>query len=106
MCNYQGYEFGAGRYPDSVCFDGSLHDADNCDGDGNVYLNDEDVPCPICRPKDAIDWWYSQWEGSTHGDDEDPDWNAVNTKHRERAISLVTDIRRNRGFETPQGMTA
>ena len=27
MCDYQGYEFGAGTYPDSVCIDGRLHDA-------------------------------------------------------------------------------
>ena len=34
VCDYQGYEFGA-RYPDSVCIDGRLFDADNCDNNGN-----------------------------------------------------------------------
>ena len=24
MCDYQGYEFGAGSYPDSVCIDAAL----------------------------------------------------------------------------------
>lgn len=37
MCNYQGYEFGAGRYPDSVCMDGRLLDADQCDAEGNIF---------------------------------------------------------------------
>jgi len=32
MCDYQGYEFGAGHYPDSVCIEGRLFDADACDG--------------------------------------------------------------------------
>lgn len=74
MCRYQGYEFGAGRYPDSVCIDGRLHDADNCDGDGNVYLNDEDIPCPMCRPDDAIEYWTDQnamfWDDAEDENDE------------------------------------
>ena len=52
MCDYQGYEFGAGSYPDSVCIDGRLLDADNCDGDRNLYDNEEDIPCPMCRQAD------------------------------------------------------
>lgn len=45
-CNYQGYEFGA-HYPDSVCCDGYLWDADS-GGDG--YLdNGGDIPCPQCN---------------------------------------------------------
>jgi len=39
MCDYQGYEFGA-RYPDSVCVDGRLLDADNCDR-GHIRRLDE-----------------------------------------------------------------
>lgn len=27
MCDYRGYEFGAGRYPDSICIEGRLFDA-------------------------------------------------------------------------------
>lgn len=60
MCNYQGYEFGAGRYPDSVCIDGRLLDADNCDGRGNLYDNEEDIPCPLCRPTAAVSYWAEQ----------------------------------------------
>jgi hypothetical protein len=55
VCNYQGYEFGA-AYPDSVCIDGRLFDADNCDNNGNLYDNEEDIPCPICRRADAVQW--------------------------------------------------
>ena len=95
MCNYQGYEFGAGRYPDSYCVDGTLHDADS------DYLNDEGRPCPICRRDDAIQWWYAHNENSTSGDVENPDWDAINTQHMANAISLVDDIRKNRGIADP-----
>ena len=95
MCNYQGYEFGAGRYPDSVCIDGSLHDADHCDGEGNIYLNEEDIPCPICRPNEAIDWWAEQNAFVIHeGETEE----QTKARARENATSLVNDIRKNRGF--------
>lgn len=50
-CQYQGFEFGA-NYPDSVCVDGQLFDADNCDGEGNLYEPMEEIPCPICKPKE------------------------------------------------------
>jgi hypothetical protein len=53
-CGYQGYEFGAGRYPDSQCFGGRLYDMDNCDDDGNLYAPMDDIPCPICRRREAI----------------------------------------------------
>lgn len=83
MCNYQGYEFGA-RYPDSVCIDGRLFDADYCDNNGNLYDRGDDVPCPMCRRGDAIKW---------HAD------NSFNGPHRERvrlARALVADIINNR----------
>jgi hypothetical protein len=54
VCNYQGYEFGAGRYPDSVCMDGRLFDADNCDDKGNLYEPMEEIPCPMCNEKGAV----------------------------------------------------
>lgn len=88
MCNYQGYEFGAGSYPDSVCIDGSLHDADACDSDGNVYLLEEDIPCPICRPRDAMRWWT---ERNKCG-------GASSREAISNARSLVNDIRKNRGM--------
>lgn len=95
MCDYQGYEFGAG-YMDSVCIDGSLHDADNCDDDGGIYLNDETIPCPICLPLDAIEWWADRNSQNL------PDniTEEENDKESRRcAISLVNDIRKNRGLD-------
>lgn len=62
MCDYQGYEFGA-RYPDSVCIDGRLFDADYCDGEGNLYDRGDDVPCPMCRRADAVKWHTQQMNG-------------------------------------------
>jgi hypothetical protein len=94
MCDYQGYEFGAGRYPDSYCIDGTLHDADS------DYMNDEDVPCPICNRDGAITWWYSRWKGMSEVDDE-RSVDVINDEHRASAISLVDDIRKNRGITEP-----
>lgn len=48
-CGYQGYEFGAGCYPDSICIDGYLWDADSYD-DG-LYTQGGEMPCPRCHPK-------------------------------------------------------
>ena len=98
MCDYQGYEFGAGTYPDSICIDGRLHDADNSPGPGEVYLMEEDIPCPICRREDAIKWWFEQWENVSLPNDE-RDWEMINAEHLARATNLVDDIRRNRGIE-------
>jgi hypothetical protein len=65
-CRYQGYEFGA-SYPDSVCIDGWLWDADSgeADPDGGGWMYDhggEDVgiPCPCCREKDAVEYWFQR----------------------------------------------
>lgn len=101
-CNYQGYEFGAGSYPDSVCIDGSLYDADRCDDNGNLYQMDEDIPCPMCRPTEAVDWWADRNEGSWSDDEDENDEAAHTARARASALSLVTDIRRNRGIETEQ----
>jgi hypothetical protein len=88
MCSYQGYEFGAGRYPDSVCVKGRLFDADHCDDKGRLYEPLEDIPCPICHRADAIEWWTerNRYSGATLKEAE---------KH---ARSLVRDIRQNRGL--------
>ena len=86
MCDYQGYEFGA-SYPDSVCIDGKLLDADNCDNDGNLYDTGEDIPCPMCDEAGAIEYWTER--------------NRMNSRSRKAAnkaaLSLVADIRSNRG---------
>ena len=58
MCDYQGYEFGAGVYPDSVCMKGYLHDADDCDDKGAIYLHPDEVhiPCPKCNKQEHEIW--------------------------------------------------
>lgn len=87
-CGYQGYEFGAGTYPDSVCVEGRLFDADHCDEAGNLYEPLEDVPCPICRRADAVRYWTerNRCGGTTQ---------VVAAK---AARALVTDIRQRRGL--------
>jgi hypothetical protein len=47
--------FGA-SYPDARCVDGILHDLDDCDENGNLYVPTEKVPCPFCRPKDFMEY--------------------------------------------------
>jgi len=51
-CDYQGHEFGA-PYPDSVCIEGYLWDADSGeaspDGEGWLYSHGGDLPCPKCN---------------------------------------------------------
>ena len=82
-CGYQGYEFGA-SYPDSICFGGKLYDADNCDNAGNYYEPGDDIPCPICNPKDAIDYHTRTFSSGTY------------KERRKAARALVADIRKNR----------
>lgn len=82
-CDYQGYEFGA-RYPDSVCIEGRLFDADYCDDKGNLYDREDDVPCPMCRREDAIRWWTHQSSPGTY------------KERRANARHLVADIINNR----------
>jgi len=98
MCDYQGYEFGAGAYPDSVCLEGRLFDADYCDDQGNLYDKEDDVPCPMCRKDDAVKWHIDQWG---LGD-------KTYKERRKVARSLVADIRRNRknGTEPWKGTPA
>lgn len=57
-CQYQGFEFGA-PYPDSMCVGGRLFDADDCDGQGNLYDPAEYIPCPMCDP-DGVKRYYAQ----------------------------------------------
>lgn len=84
-CNYQGFEFGA-PYPDSMCIDGRLYDADNCDGEGNLYEPVDDIPCPMCDSDGAKRYHAQQFRC---GD--------INPKAARRAAkALVKDIRSNR----------
>lgn len=82
-CGYQGYEFGA-TYPDSECFGGRLYDMDNCDSKGNIYEPTEDIPCPMCREKEAVAYWADRFP-------ELPTREALRS-----ARTLIADIRNNR----------
>lgn len=57
-CGYQGYEFGA-CYPDSLCCDGYLWDADSCDEPGGHLHSGGEIACPRCNTEqflaDALD---------------------------------------------------
>ncbi len=92
MCDYQGYEFGAGTYPDSVCIDGKLFDADACDGEGNLYEPLEEIPCPMCREKEAVNYWTDRNRF---------DSGSTKKEAKAKAESLVRDIRKNRGVTPP-----
>lgn len=46
-CGYQGHEFGA-SYPDSICIDGHLWDADSGDGARGLTSGGE-MACPRCN---------------------------------------------------------
>jgi hypothetical protein len=88
-CGYQGYEFGAGSYPDSLCCGGKLYDADDCDDDKNLYQPTEHIPCPICHRNKAMAYWADRNRLSGVGVAE----------AQIAARSLVRDIRRNRGVK-------
>ncbi|MEK6281896.1 MAG: hypothetical protein AABN95_16200 [Acidobacteriota bacterium] len=86
-CGYQGYEFGAGSYPDSICLDGQLFDAaDDCDDEGRLYVPLEEIPCPMCRPADAVDYWA----------DRNQRGGGSAKAARKAARALINNIRRNR----------
>jgi len=85
MCNYQGYEFGA-RYPDSLCIDGQLYNADDCDGEGNLYDPMEYWPCPMCHPFRYIQRRAQYNDGGFYS------WYS--------AIRLTLNIIKNRVFKT------
>lgn len=94
-CGYQGYEFGAGRYPDSICFGGRLYDADDCDNDGNYYEPPETIPCPMCKEQQAVEYWIDRFRLG----------GATNSDAMLNARSLVDDIRKNRANGTPPWKT-
>lgn len=95
MCGYIGYEFGAVWYPDSVCIDGRLYDADNCDDDHNLYEPLEFLPCPACNTEQFLDKWREDVAESydPRRGDSLCTWKAVIRKalkeNREAAIPLL-----------------
>lgn len=109
MCNYQGHEFGA-HYPDSVCIDGRLFDADRCDDEGNLYEPMDWIACPQCN--------HAQWLADQR--DEIEEMGAVacgdgakltSNPFRKMRIRFPRDRRRyvrwwNRGFREAQRESA
>lgn len=91
MCNYQGYEFGA-RYPDSMCIDGQLFDADACDDQGRLYEPDEFIPCPMCDREAAIKWWAGRWCEGTYKD---------RIKNARRLVADIINNRKTGNFPLP-----
>lgn len=69
MCDYQGHEFGA-RYPDSVCIDGYLWDADSGDacGDGWCYTLGGEIPCPNCNAEAHADYYGALFTEPTNAE--------------------------------------
>ena len=61
MCSYTGSHFGA-TYPDAVCIDGYLWDADSGDHDG--LTNGGELPCPQCNVAEYEEYVKEQreWE--------------------------------------------
>ncbi len=59
MC--EGYEFGA-SYPDSICIDGRLFDADKCHDGGSLHEPTEYIPCPMCHEEKAIAYWKTRFD--------------------------------------------
>lgn len=55
MCDYMGHEFGA-PYPDSVCIEGYLWDADSCEVPGGPLYHGGEIPCPQCNHKDWLEY--------------------------------------------------
>lgn len=60
-CGYSGHEFGA-TYPDSVCLEGRLYDADHCDDNGNLYEPLDYIPCPECNHEAWLEMQREQIE--------------------------------------------
>ena len=77
-CGYQGCEFGAKSYLDSLCCGGRLYDTDD------FVEPAEDIPCPNCREQDAIDYWFDRF--AIGG--EEP------ASARSAAIGFVTHLRK------------
>ena len=83
-CDYQGHEFGA-PYPDSVCVDGYLCDADSCDEPGGPLSAAGDIPCPHCN--------HEEWVASTLADIENAGANAFVDGLAEKACPFPAEAR-------------
>lgn len=95
-CNYQGYEFGA-NYPDSVCINGRLFDADDCDDEGNLYEPVENIPCPICHPKKSLHYWTERHRNSGLPEKEAADKARAFVNHIRSTYGFI-DVMNQRGF--------
>lgn len=54
-CGYDGAHFGA-NYPDGVCIDGYLWDADSCDEPGGPLMHGGDIGCPRCNTREFVEY--------------------------------------------------
>lgn len=100
-CGYQGYEFGAGWYPDSQCFGGVLYDMDNCDNAGMIFEPGVFIPCPMCDPKGAVASHKEDFLTQTRRNKRGRLSMRFSKRGAARAArSLVRDIRRNRKNHT------
>lgn len=82
MCGYTGHEFGA-HYPDSVCIDGWLWDADSGDEDG--LTSGGDWACPRCNTARFIEDAAEEYSTGSCGHSMGRAW--VEAEQFERAIA-------------------
>ena len=118
-CDYQGQEFGAHNYPDSVCVEGYLWDADSGEAtdDGWMYDSGGDIPCPKCNreeydeyhaddaddaadssPTPAVCEWFEDddgWHGSCG-----KDWEFIDDGPKENGVNFCMDCGRPVEIET------
>lgn len=90
-CDYKGHEFGAG-YPDSICIDGRLWDADSCDEPGGPLRTGGEWACPRCNTTSYLAEAISDAEDGGYG------WtmNGVWVSGEQLANKIHIAIRENR----------
>jgi len=95
MCDYQGYEFGA-HYPDSICIDGYLWDADDgySEGDGWVYTHGGELPCPACNTKAWHARFRDEVEERGYFDRDEGMRQDENPFNRHRSVNSNGDFRK------------
>lgn len=79
-CNYAGHEFGA-SYPDSMCIDGYLWDADSDDGDGMLSSGGE-WACPRCNTAEYLAEALEEAKGGACGRSNGRSWIAADQWER------------------------
>jgi hypothetical protein len=96
-CGYQGYEFGAGRYPDSMCSGGWLLDCDASDAPGMINEPSEWIPCPMCNPQAYVAHYKQICMNATTDTNSGGIKNTLSKRDAaKQARRLLQTIRRNR----------